>query len=828
MIIRTACSASMIALHEACQSIGRGDCTSAIIGGVNLILAPGMTTNMAEQGVLAADGSCKTFSADANGYARGEAVNALYIKPLADAIRDGNPIRAVIRATASNSDGKSPQGGSAPNAEAQEALMRRAYELAGLDFSKTGYVECHGTGTPVGDPIETDAVARVFGEDGVYIASIKPNLGHSEGASGITSVMKAVLSLEHQIIPPNIKFSAPSPKIPWESGKLKVPLEPIPWPKTRAERVSVNSFGIGGSNAHIVIDSARSFNVPSLSKPATDTPQLLVYSANAAESLKKLAANYSDFAEKHPDSIKDLAYTLSNRRVHLPHRAFAIANRYGAGTVSSLAKVGQTPNVVMVFTGQGAQWPLMGRELLKNPEYSVFRESIQALDKYLQAVPFAPDWRIEDELLKPAKTSRMHTAELSQPLCTALQIALVDTLASVGVKPSGVVGHSSGEIAAAYAVGALNAKDAITAAFYRGQVTKKQTKVGAMAAIGMGPSDVERFLVPGVRVACENSPKSVTLSGDANKVEEIVAAIRESDPEVLARMLKVDKAYHSHHMVEIGDDYHALIENITPADPDPTKLFFSSVTGTVLTEGTDLGARYWQKNLESPVLFSTAVASVIEHEFGKNAVFLEIGPHSALAGPIRQTQAHHSNSAAYVSTMNRAQNGIETFLTAVGKLYTLNVPIAFEKLIPNGATLPNLPRYPWNHSETFWSESRLSKEWRHRQYAYHELLGVRVPETTDLDPAWRNLFHLDNAPWIRDHKVQEDIVFPFVGYAGMIGEAVRQISGVQEGFTLRHVVISSALTLVSFTFMLSRLFDASQDLEDYPKLWVFLSFSGLE
>jgi acyl transferase domain-containing protein len=245
MIIRTACSSALVALHEACQSITRGDCISAIVGGANIILAPNMTCAMSEQGVLAADGSCKTFSADANGYARGEAINAVFIKSLADALRDGNPVRAVIRSTASVSDGKSPAGVSAPNWVTQEQMMRRAYELAGItDFSKTAFVECHGTGTPIGDPIETKAVARVFGSaNGVYIGSVKPNLGHSEGASGLTSLIKAVLALEHRIIPPNIKFSNPNPTIQWDAG-LKVPTDSMPWPESADERVSVNSFGM--------------------------------------------------------------------------------------------------------------------------------------------------------------------------------------------------------------------------------------------------------------------------------------------------------------------------------------------------------------------------------------------------------------------------------------------------------------------------------------------------------------------------------------------------------------------------------------------------------
>jgi acyl transferase domain-containing protein len=528
---------------------------------------------------------------------------------------------------------------------------------------------------------------------------------------------------------------------------------------------------------------------------APDSPQLLVFSGATPESLKQLIQNYKEFLEKTPECIGDLAYTLSNRREHLSYRAFAVANKHDTVTVSPVARSGQVPKVVMVFTGQGAQWPQMGRELLEDPSYTIFQQSIKSLDKYLQASTFKPEWSIEEELLKGPKTSRLNTAEFSQPLCTAIQISLVNTLASIGVIPAAVVGHSSGEIAGAYASGAITAKEAITLAFHRGAATKLQTKAGAMAAIGLGRDEVEKFLMSGVIIACENSPKSVTLSGDAEKVKAVVASIKDAKPDILARLLKVDKAYHSHHMVEIGNDYHKLIaEEIS--EKEPTKLFFSSVTGQIYSQGTTrLSARYWQKNLESPVLFSTAVTTLLKHEIAKNAVFLEIGPHSGLAGPLRQIQTQNSNSAPYISTMLRNQDCVESFLLAIGKLYSVNVTVNFKKLVPSGTTLPDLPTYPWNHSETYWYESRLSKEWRHREHPYHDLLGVRIPESIEFEPVWRNLFHLENAPWVRDHKVKHDVVFPFAGYAGMIGEAVRQVSGIQEAFTLRHVVVSTALVL---------------------------------
>ncbi|KAJ5783184.1 hypothetical protein N7457_004958 [Penicillium paradoxum] len=797
MVVRTGCSAGIVALHEACLAVSRGDCEGAIVGGANLIMAPGMTATMSEQGVIAPDGSCKSFSADANGYARGEAVSAVFIKPLADAIRDGNPIRAVIRATACNSDGRGAGiGPHVPNDISHEAMIRRAYEVAGIsDYSQTAFVECHGTGTPVGDPIEARAVGRVFGPSGgIQIGSVKPNLGHSEGASGITSLIKAVLSLENHIIPPNIKFSAPNPNIEWEEYGLSVPTEAMPWPEARSERISVNSFGIGGTNAHVVLDSARSFGVAPAAPRHTISPQLLVYSANNAESLKQMITNYTTYIQKNPDKIADLAFTLSNRREHLPHRAFSVKSPLGSLTTSAPSKSGDAPNIVMVFTGQGAQWPQMGGSMIHNPVYPAFKKTIQALDSHLQTLPHVPEWTIEEELLKGPDDSRLSSSELSQPLCTAIQVALVDTLASVGIRPAAVVGHSSGEIAAAYATGAITAKEAITIAFYRGQVTKLQTKPGAMAAIGMGTESAQEYLQPGVVVACENSPKSVTLAGDSEAVEAVLAKIKDDHPDILARQLKVDKAYHSHHMAEIGDEYRALIEQEVSAKT-PIKLFFSSVENKLLTDAESFDAKYWQMNLQSPVLFRSAVSSIMQHEIAKNMVLLEVGPHSALAGPLRQIQAHVSNSSPYISSFVRNQDSTESFLTAIGQLHALNAVPDLSRVINEGLTLPDLPRYPWDHSKTYWYESRLAKEWRHREYKYHDLLGVRVTESLDFDVLFRNLFHLDNAPWIRDHKVGDDIVFPFACYAAMIGEAVRQVTGVEEGFKLRNVIVSTALVL---------------------------------
>ncbi|KAK1855639.1 polyketide synthase [Colletotrichum chrysophilum] len=814
MTIRTGCSSALIGLHEACMSINNGQCNAAIVAGSNLIMAPGLFVSMSEQGVLSPNGSCRTFDAGADGYARGEAVNVVYVKRLSDAIRDGNPIRAVIRGTSSNADGKTPSL-TIPSFESHEAMIRRAYAMATIDDSdipNTGFVECHGTGTAAGDPIETTAISKVFGTSGIYIGSCKPNIGHSEGASGITSLIKSIMALEKRTIPPNIKFDTPNPKIPFDRNGLKVPVVPTPWPEDRIERVSVNSFGIGGANAHVVIESAASFlgltslppNIETTTIPRRQA-HLMVFSANTADSLRRQVVNNQKYISQHDDSLDDIAYTLSSRRIHLSHRAFSVLENGAEKFTSPFSKTSpSSTDLVLVFTGQGAQWPRMGAELLQSNK--TFTQSMRQMDKVLSALPDSPSWTLVDELLKPAEISNLHKAYLSQPVCTAVQVALVDALyEAAGIQAFAVVGHSSGEMAAAYAAGRLTANEAIIAAYYRGIASSEVTKVGAMAAVGMGRAKTAPFLIPGVVIACENSPSSVTISGDAERVENVLSEIRAAHPEVLARLLKVEKAYHSHHMQEVGERYLSLTSSymsnhIKAEDSEP--LFFSSVTGMRLPEDEATDANYWRSNLESPVLFDAAVTSLVSEHQSKSSgklMFLEIGPHSAMAGPLRQILTKVSLELSYATCLVRSMDSTESLLTALGQLWQQGVSVDFNRLTnPNGnaRVVTDLPTYPWQHDHSLLFSSRISDEWRFRKYPKHELLGVRVPESSHSEPVFRNVFTLDYVPWVRDHNIKGDVIFPCAGYVGMAGEAARQLHhGTFAGFAMRNVVIDMAMVL---------------------------------
>ncbi|KAI1211603.1 uncharacterized protein F4807DRAFT_473071 [Annulohypoxylon truncatum] len=781
MVVRTGCSASLYSLHLACQALQAGHIPSALVGGVNIIMNPAKVETMVNLGVLSKDASSRSFDANANGYARGEAANMILVKRLDDALRDGNPIRAVIRATASNCDGKTP-GLSKPNSEAHEKLIRASYSAAGLEdeIGKTAFFECHATGTSSGDPEEAGAVANIFGDKGgVYIGSVKPNLGHSEGASGLTSLLKCVLALEHKTIPPNIKFHQPNPNIPFEQGGLRVPTEPSPWPQDRYERVSINSFGVGGANAHVILDSAASFGIQTNTSSIPAGSRLIVFTANDSKSAHRGAQECRHFMTNHPEQLDDAAYTLGLRREHLSHRCFAVSNEANLKDLAFSAPVkvpAAVPNVIFVFTGQGAQWPTMGSMLLS--EHPTAINDIQIMQNALSTLSqdLAPSWTLLEELARSMDTSQVYKAEFSQPLTTAVQILVVNLLRNWGVMPAAVIGHSSGEIAAAYASGALTMEEAIICAYLRGRATKQSAPTaGAMAAIGLGPVDIMPYLVDDVVIACENSPSNTTLSGDKKKIEGVIQAIKDDYPDIFARRLQVDMAYHSHYMKQIGQEYELQLaprlSGYAASIP-----FFSTVTGEMLRPGEALDAAYWRSNLESPVLFNTGIENVLKFQ-GLDSVLIEVGSHSALSGPIRQILGHlKAQQASYIPTLIRHEDDNKSLLSTAGQLFCKGLTIRFASINPSGNVLTNLPSYPWNHDTKYWYETRVSRDYRKRAFPHHPILGSRVVEASQVEPTWRNLLRLENIPWCHDHKLGGDIVFPATGYLAMADIALRQIT----------------------------------------------------
>lgn len=567
--------------------------------------------NTAKLGILSPTSTCHTFDKSADGYGRAEGAGALYLKRLKDAVRDGNPIRGVIRGSAVNTNGKvAGMGITHPSASGQEQVVRMAYDKANLDQSDTAYLECHGTGTAVGDPIEARAVANAMNDtrspkDPLLIGAVKANIGHSEAASGIFAVMKAAMVTENGVVPGVAGLKELNPEIDEEGWNIKVQRDTGPWPEgTKSRRAGVSSFGYGGTNGHVIVEEVN-VHLPRYQhgKPISDAkydnrasrPFMVAFSAHDKPTLQRNIAAHAKAA--HRFYLADLAYTLNTKRSKLAQRAFTIARQGNEEQDFDLSSFHFTstvkkprPGLAFAFTGQGAQWVGMAVEAMNT--FPSFVESIRRLDSVLQRLKPPATWTLEKVLLAPEESNPMNDAEIAQPICTAVQIAVTDLLARWKIHPVVTVGHSSGEIGAAYASGRLSAPEAIVAAFYRGFTVKHHAPSGAMLAVGLGIKDVFEYL--GSRedavVACENSPNSVTLSGTFEAIKVLKADFDQAG--VFARELKTGKAYHSPQMAQVAPIYNALLSTATSnmlteddsSRRQPRARMISSVTGEELQD----------------------------------------------------------------------------------------------------------------------------------------------------------------------------------------------------------------------------------------------------
>ncbi|KAI4604125.1 Type I Iterative PKS [Pestalotiopsis sp. 9143b] len=878
--VDTACSSSVFALHQALNAMKAGDCDSAIVASANLIMSPELHIGAAKSGVLSPTGTCHTFDVSADGYGRAEAVNSIYVKRLSAALRDGNPVRAIIRGSAVNSSGRTP-GISLPSGKLQEVVMRKAYRDAGLDFAGTDYVECHGTGTPVGDPIEVDAVGRCFGRPQgppLLIGSVKTNVGHSEGASGLTSILKVVQSFENGKIAPVYVVTKLNPKLILAERNIQVATKVEEWPRA-LRRASINSFGYGGANGHVILEAADSYlnhghaqskGVPKTltngahtngttngtngihtngDSSATHAPQPLVLpvSAASANSLKSLVEQVSKAVDECGDvsSVQSLAATLADGRDNLPFRGFLLAEYQDSlrKFVLSTDETATTDGAnalpfAFVFTGQGAQYAEMAKELIfQSPD---FRDTIRGLDEVLQALPdpYRPSWTLEQTLLDDPKVSRINEVTRSQPICTAVQIGLVDLLKSWGVQPTSVVGHSSGEIAAAYAAGLLSSSQCILTAYYRGYAVGELRAKGRMMAAGLGAQAAkalieEKGFQEQVRVACVNAPESVTLSGSESAIDALEAHFK--GEQKFARKLETGgRAYHSHMMEEIGPLYEELLTPVfsksgakavisLPDSPSSSQAeevkMYSSVGHSPnelrIMDTHYMGAAYWRQNLEQPVQFSAALASLASSE--KKVHLIEIGPHAALKGPIQQirkTIGLDEKALPYSPTLIRREDASLRIKILAGTLFTESHSLSWDRVNGLGSStsatkglkkVHDLAPYPWDYSGgLLWNEPRASVEMRNRKHIRHELLGTIALTGNGIDYTWRNLLRPSEMPWMKDHKLEEQVVFPAAGYIAMAVEAITQITGIKkqlkegqldQGFELRNVNISAALNV---------------------------------
>ncbi|RAH58516.1 polyketide synthase [Aspergillus piperis CBS 112811] len=848
LLINSACASSIYALHLAITAIRNGDCDSAIVAGSNWLMNPNSHMAMGKLGALSPSSRCHTFDESADGYARGEGYAALYLKTASLAMQDASPIRALVRGSAVNANGRT-KGITNPSGPAQETLIREAYKNAGgLDPGETTLLECHGTGTRVGDPIEVAAAGNVFGpsrsndpKDRLLIGSVKTNVGHLEGASALPSILKVVASLEAGEFPATLGFQTPNPRIDFDQAKARVVSELEPWPNDRLKRASVTSAGFGGTNGHCIIDHVQNafpeyvkpgiidkqaetsngtnghvitstndknktneakleahfplhcpiINSPTMVRQADATTRQMVVLPFSAHKQSSLKANMEALHNSLPQhSLADVAYTLASKRSRFSQRAFSIVDKdqvvQSGQVMDNKPKVFASPrqvNVGFIFTGQGSQWPAMGAELF---EYAVFRDVVAYLDTVLATLPEPAPWKVADILCGKCDKDLIHKPGVSQTACTALQIALVDLLASWSVRPAGVVGHSSGEMAAAYAAGRITAAEAITIAYYRGYIVSFNQKQGSMLAVGFGAEQGAEYIKRAglgdrVKVAAINSPVSITMSGDADAIGKL--SVQLTQEAVFNRQLRTGGiAYHSHHMHLLGHDYAQAIDDalhqlasvgmIDTAHRYSNVPWVSSVvphknTSMPRDEVTDL---YWQANLESPVRFTDAASRLLNTDDLSIGVIVEIGPHPALKGPLGQIAKSLGRTVPHVASVERSQDARRSLLGLAGTLFALNAEV---DLVAVNA----------------YHESRLSKEYRHRRWPRHDLLGARVPGTTRLRPQWRNILCLKSLPWLNDHCVPPHVLHPGAAHIVMAMLAAEQA----------YAELPDALPIVSLT-----------------------------
>ncbi|RFU28992.1 hypothetical protein B7463_g7334, partial [Scytalidium lignicola] len=847
MTIDTACSGTLVSMDVACRYLQTRQVEGVIIAGANLYCSPEHCLDQgAMRGASSATGKCHTFDAKADGYCRSEAINAVILKRLDDAIRDGDPIRAVIRGTSTNSDGWTP-GIASPNSDAQAVAIRAAYAAAGItDLNGTGYLECHGTGTPAGDPIEVTAAASVFGpsrsqDNPLIIGSIKSNLGHSEPAAGLSGLLKAILAIEKGIIPGNPTFIDPNPKIDFKALKVRATRTAIPWPDLPTRIASVNSFGYGGSNAHAVLQDVGSFlrtfnskHVSSLAAKVEDlfadddevaeAPQVLVFSANNEPSLK----SYSQELKKHLRNpgvsvkLSDLAYTLSEKRSRHFHRAYVVTKKtdFDQGAIVFGKKSADVPKIGFVFTGQGAQWSQMGKGVATFP---LAKRLLERLDKALQTLPIPPTWSLLTELVEPRSPEQLRLPEFSQPLVTALQLAIFEIFKGWGINAQSVVGHSSGEIAAACVAGLLTPEDAIKVAFYRGQAAKdlqaeSEADVGMMA-VGLGPEDVQPYISDSedyMQIACYNSPNSVTLSGKVSELEKV--RTRLVNDSHFARLLQVNLAYHSKFMAKIGEHYQILLQkNCSSGKSIPRGVsikMFSSVTGKLMDQPAD--ALYWKINMVSPVRFDQACQDMLSGREGADFI-VEIGPSGALAGPVGQIKKKlpgQGSNIQYFASLKRGPDSVMSMFDVAGRAFISGGSVDLAKVNQGGetsetdmpSTIVDLPNYVWDRSTKYIYENDASKDWRFRPFVHHDLLGAKILGAPWQAPTFRKIIDLEHQPWLKDHKMSSDIIFPAAGYIAMAVEAIYQTirsinpsnditSADQLRYRLRNIKFNKALIM---------------------------------
>jgi acyl transferase domain-containing protein len=785
MAVDTACSGSLVATHLACQSIWNGECSLALAGGVNAMIAPTMTIAESKGGFLSPDGRCKAFDTSANGYARGEGAGIVLIKPLARAQADGDPIYALIRGSAVTQDGHTT-GITVPNGSAQATAMRLAFQRAGISPDQIQYVEAHGTGTPVGDRPATEQC---------LIGSVKTNIGHLEAAAGVAGLVKAALALKHRQIPPHLHFQHPNPDIPFEELQLRVPTTLEAWPATDGPAMAgVNSFGFGGTNAHVVLQEAPLAQLEPGTTSDAERPYLLPLSARSADALQAAARSYKNFLAGDTSHLHDIAYSASLRRSHHDHRLTLVAHSKAEAIVHldaflteqphSSITTGRVPTngrpkLAFVCSGMGPQWWAMGRDLLNNEP--VFRAGIERCDAEFQRYA---DWSLMDALTASEADSRMEETEVAQPTNFAIQVALAELWRSWGIEPDAFIGHSAGEIAAHYLAGALSFEDAVCIIYHRSRLQQLTSGMGRMLAVGMTTETLNQAVQDagsGVSIAAINSPSAITLVGEAAILEDMARQLETF--QVFHRFLVGKVPYHSHFMDPLREELLASLADLHPRSA-PLPLY-STVTGTRI-DGHGVDAYYWWQNVRATVLFASALGQMIQDGY---SVFLELSPHPVLASSIKELLVQQGQEGAVLPSLRRKEEDRTIMLASLGSLYTLGYPVAWQTFYGQTGNFVRLPSYPWQ-LKPYWTESVESRDDR-LLTPVHPLLGQRM---SPAHPTWELELSPRLLPYLTDHRIQENVLLPGAAYAEMALAAAHEVF--KEGeYTLEDLTFRKALFL---------------------------------
>ncbi|MCV7348069.1 type I polyketide synthase [Mycolicibacterium rhodesiae] len=795
--VDTACSGSLVAVHLAAQSIWNGECTVALAGGVNIMGGPNTAIAESKSGFLSPEGRSKAFSDSADGYARGEGGAIVVIKPLRQALDDGDDIYAQILGTAVSQDGHT-DGITVPRQEAQEAAIRTAMERAGVAAHDIGYVEAHGTGTPVGDPIEMRALASALTadrppSDPLLIGSIKTNIGHLEAGAGVAGLIKAALVAKHGYIPANLHLNEPTRHVSLTELKIDVPATGRPFPADKRRLVGVNSFGFGGTNAHVVLAEPPATAAPAPESREPQMPAVLPISARSEEALAAVADRLAGHLDANPDlALPDLQYTLGMRRSHLNHRHVVIAEStddarqqlrlLADGGPISGRTAGTAPKLAFVCTGMGPQWWRMCRGLLD--VLPAFTDSILRSDRELAQYT---GWSLVDELRRDETSSRMSETEVAQPANFAVQIALAEQLAQYGIRPDAVVGHSAGEVAAHHLAGLLTFEQAVEVVYHRSRLQQRTSGQGRMLAVGTDADSLIRVMDPQLQaafgrqisIAAINSPSAVTVAGDADVLAALAPQLDELG--IFNRYLTGKVPYHTHFMDAIKDDLLGALDGMS--SKDATMPLYSTVTGERL-DGYQAGAAYWWQNTRATVLFEPAIRRMVEDGYTH---FVELGPHPALAGSIVETAGQQRVSVAAVQ--RRDHDDVRTLLNCVGTLHCNGHDVAWGALQHRADARPvKLPSYPWQ-TKRFWNETREATEALFYK-PVHPLLGQQV---SALHPTWEAELSTVFNPFIADHRVQGSVVVPGAVYVEMGMAVAHAVYG--SNFSVDNVVLHRAVIL---------------------------------